>query len=217
MEKDKKFSRSQKIAVKINSVINFWLKEKGRLIVGIEGYSASGKTTIADCLAKENSNIVVIHLDDLLKSSEDRVAMMKSGENRSKVFELKWYRYDLLEDIIENFKQSHSLSIEIYDYDLKKMVTRNYDLFKQILIIEGIFLFHPEHTVSRAFDKKIYLAADFDKADDRRNRREKKRWGREYMDENHPDSFVKPFKEAYRGYFDNHHPEKVADLVMKIN
>lgn len=177
MEQNKQFSRSQKIAIKINKSVNLWLKEKDRLVIGIEGYSASGKTTIADCLAKENSQVVVIHLDDLLKSSEERATMMKSGEDRSRVFELKWYRYDLLDTIVEKFRQSLPFSIEIYDYDLKKMVKRIYDLSRPVLVIEGIFLFHSEHAISKTFDKKVYLAVDFDKADDRRSRREKKTLG----------------------------------------
>ena len=216
MKQTKQFSRSQKIATKIVKHVGLWMENTERIIIGIEGYSASGKTTVADCLAKDDSRIVVIHLDDLLKSSEDRVAMMTSDEDRSKVFELKWYRYDLLNSIVEKFKQSEQYSVEIYDYDLKKTITKVYDLAKPILIIEGIFLFHPEHTISKAFNRKVYLAVDFDKADGRRNRREKNRWGKDYVDESHPDSFIKPFKEAYRRYFNSHHPDKLADLVIKI-
>jgi len=216
MEKTQKFSRSEKIALKINRDINLWQKEKDRLIIGIEGYSASGKTTIAGCLAKENTNIEVIHLDDLLKSSEERKTMMSSAKDRSKVFELEWYRYELLNEIVEKFKQSTEFSVDVYDYDLKKTVTNDYNFSKPILVIEGIFLFHPEHAVSKVFDKKIYLDVNFDRADSRRVLREKKRWGEKYVNEDHPDSFVKAFKEAYRRYFDTHHPEKLADLVIKI-
>ena len=171
--------------MKINRHIDAWLKEKSRLVIAIEGYSASGKTTVADCVAKGNKNIAVVHLDDLLKSSKERVDLMNSGEDRSKVFEFKWYQYDLLNTLVEKFRQGVPYSIEVYDYDLKKMVTKTYDLSKQVLIVEGIFLLHPEHEISKAFDKRIYLAVDFDKADNRRNRREKKRWGKNYVDESH--------------------------------
>lgn len=215
MEKDLTFSRSKKIAQEINAHIKLWQKELSRLIIGIDGYSASGKTTVADCLAKENSEVVVIHLDDFLKSSEERVKMMSGGEDKSKVFELNWYRYDLLEKIAEKFKQSVQYSLEVYDYDLKKYVTKNYDLSKPIMLIEGIFLYHPEHAISGVFDKKVYLDVDFEEADNSRIQRDKKRWGNEYVDETHPDSFVKPFKEAYRRYFNDYHPEKLADVVIK--
>lgn len=216
MKKLQQLSRSQKIAQRINKKIESWQKERGRLVIGIEGYSASGKTTVADCLALENPGIVIIHLDDLLKSSAERAAMMNSGDDRSKVFELKWYRYDLLDRIVKKFKKSLPFSVKIYDYDLKKTVTRTYDLSKKILVIEGIFLFHPEHAISEVFDKKIYLDVNFQQADSRRVRREKKRWGKQYVDENHPDSYVIPFKEAYRRYFKTHHPERLADLTIKI-
>jgi len=216
MQKNQQLFRSKKIATRINKYLNSWLEEKDRLIIGIEGYSASGKTAVADCLAEENSAVVVIHLDDLLKSSEERATMMNSGEDRSEVFELKWYRYDLLDDIIEKFKQEIRYSIDIYDYDLKKMISKEYNLSKTILVIEGIFLFHPKHKISKMFDKKIYLDIDLKKADDRRIRREKKRWGKKYVDEKHPNSFLKYFKEAYQRYSDNYHPKKLADLVVVV-
>lgn len=216
MKKNRQNPRSNKIAADISRNINLWLKEKDRLVVGIEGYSASGKTTIADCLAETNSGVVVIHLDDLLRSSEDRMALMNSGKDRSKVFELEWYRYDLLQNIVAKFSTRTLFSTEIYDYDLKKMVNKFYDLSKPVMVIEGIFLFHSEHAISKVFDKKIYLAVDFERADSRRTRREKKRWGNEYVDEAHPDSFVRPFKEAYRRYFNNYKLQELADLVIEV-
>lgn len=216
MKKNQEFPRSKRIAHKINTHINLWSKNKDRIIIGIEGYSASKKTTIADCIAKAHKQVVVVHLDDILKSSEQRIKMMHSAMDRSVIFELNWYNYDLLNTIVQKFRHSTPFTIDIYDYDLKKTVIKNYNFKKQILIIEGIFLFHPEHEVSKIFDKRIYLDVDFEKADLRRDRREKKRWGKNYVDENHPNSFVKPYKEAYRRYYKTHHPEKLADLVIKI-
>ena len=42
------------------------------------------------------------------------------------------------------------------------------------MIIDGIFLFHPKHKISKDWDKTIYLDVDFSKADKRRIAREKK-------------------------------------------
>jgi uridine kinase len=212
------FYLSEKISKKISSSIETWLRARDRIIVGIDGYSASRKTTIADYVAKHNRNLVVVHLDDFLKSSAARVKMMKSAKDRSKVFELKWYRYSVLDNLVKEWQTASPAKYRanVYDYDLKRVVTRKYNLSKPVLMIEGIFLFHPRHAISRKFDNRIYLSVDFHKADSRRQRREKKRFGKEYVGENHPDSFAKPFKVAYRRYYKKYHPEKQADLLFNI-
>ena len=47
--------RSERIAKKINKKIQAWIKDRAKLIVAIDGYAGSGKTTGADFIAKQNS------------------------------------------------------------------------------------------------------------------------------------------------------------------
>lgn len=51
--------RSERIAKKINKEIKEWSKDRSKLIVAIDGYAGSGKTTIADFIAK---TIVILWL-----------------------------------------------------------------------------------------------------------------------------------------------------------
>lgn len=199
-----KFPQSFEIAQSIYEEI----KNKKRIIVGIDGYSASGKSTVLDCLMELNSNITGIHLDDFLKSSEDRVELMRAAEDKSKVFEYEWYKYPILEEIFKKWKNGTKEVIKctIYDYDKKEYVEKEYDLSNNILVIEGIFLFHPNLVLNKYLDERFYIEVDFEKTDIIREEREKKRWGEGYVPPTHPDSFVLPYMEAYRRYVKNYYP-----------
>lgn len=189
------------------------------MVVAIDGYAGSGKTTVADFIAKWNPDVTVLHLDDFIKHWKDRKNLIDTAEDKSKVFEYEWYRYGDLEKIVGQFKSKKQGSVryKTYDYDANNFgPEKSFDLSKKILVIDGIFLFHPEHKVNKLLDKKVYLDVDFVKADKARIVREKKKWGKAYVPENHPDNWTSYFKIAYRRYVKNYKPQKGADLKFKI-
>lgn len=104
-----------------------------------------------------------------------------------------------------------------YDFDKNDFgPEKPFDLSRKVLVVEGAFLFHPEHTVSNLWDKRIYLNADPSHADKKRIGREKKKWGKEYLPEDHQDNWTRYFKEAYKRYVKRHKPEKKADVTFKF-
>lgn len=211
--------RSERIANKINENIQTWVQNHAKLVVAIDGYAGSGKTTVADYVAKGNSDVAVLHLDDFIKHWKDRKKLIDTAKDKSKVFEYEWYRYSDLEKIVRQFKSKKqgSVKYKTYDYDANDFgPEKSLDLSKRILIIDGIFLFHPEHKVNMLWNKKVYLDADFVKADKMRVAREKKRWGSAYVSESHPDNWTKYFKTAYRRYVKEYKPQKNADTVFKV-
>ena len=208
--------RSEKIAQKLNKEIKTWFKNDKKLVVGIDGYAGSGKTTVADYLGKLNKNVLVVHLDDFIEHWAKRKKFMDQASDKSKVFELKWYRYTELQKLIKNFKKSKTgvFKTKTYDFDKNNFNDgREFDLSKKILVIDGIFLFHPEHTINKLWDKKIYLHIDFDRGDQRRIAREKKKWGKNFVPDNHPDSYAKAFKQAYKHYIEKYTPQEKADFI----
>lgn len=211
--------KSERVAVKINEKITTWTNNRAKLVVAIDGYAGAGKTTIADFIAKQNPNVLVVHLDDFIRHWKDRKQMIKKAEDKSKVFEYNWYRYEDLGKLIKGFKVKNkgSLKLKIYDFDKNKFGhKKSFNLSKKILVVDGIFLFHPKHKISSLLDKKIYLDIDFAKADRKRITREKKRWGKSYIPENHPDNWTKYFKIAYRRYVKKCKPQDGADAVYEI-
>ena len=87
---------------------------------------------------------------------------------------------------------------------------------QRVLVVEGVFLFHPD-VLNDVWDKRIYLDTNEEKADERRIEREKKRWGKEYFDHNHPDSFFRLFKIAHKRYMELYNPKENADLVVSLD
>ena len=211
--------KSERIAEKINEQIKVWQKDHAKLVVAIDGYAGSGKTTVADFIAKQNSDALTVHMDDFIHHWKDRKKMIDEAKDKSKVFEYKWYRYDDLERLIKEFKTKNKgiIKFKIYDYDKNDFgPQKSFDLSKKILVIDGIFLFHPKLKISKMLDRTIYLDVDFAKADKKRIAREKKKWGKDYIPENHPNNWAKYFKEAYRRYVKEHKPQKNRDFVFKV-
>ena len=191
-----------------------------RSVVAIDGYAGSGKTTVLYFLEKESRDILAVHLDDFIRHWKERKRMMDSATDRSHVFEFKWYRYQEVARLLKEFSTRFcgDVSFKVYDFEQNDFGdVKVFDLSKTILVIEGIFLFHPNLQINSFIDRRIYLAEDFRKADRRRIGRERKRWGKEYIPENHPDSYVLPFKIAYQRYIQQFDPAGQSDVVYHVH
>lgn len=210
---------SEAIAHQLNEQFKTWRKGDAKLVVGIDGYAGAGKTTLVDQLGALNKDVLVVHLDDFIHHWKDRKSWMDEAKDKSRVFEYKWYRYDALEQLIKEFKsqKAGSVKIKTYDFDKNEFDSgKEFDLSKKILVVDGIFLFHPDHTVSKLLDRKVYLRIDVAKGDERRITREKQRWGKDFVEDNAPGSYVKYFKEAYLRYMNLYHPQSRADSVFEV-
>ena len=205
------------IAKNINKQIKIWQKNHSRLIVAIDGYSGSGKTTISDEIGKQNKDVLIMHLDAFIKHWKDRKKMIENTKTKSKVFEYNWYRYDELEKLIKAFKGGkESIKIKTYNYNKNDFNSGEvFNLNKKILVIDGIFLLHPKHEINKLWDKRIYLDIDFKEADKRRQIREKKLFKDKYLPESSKDNWIRYFKVAYRRYVKKYNMKAIADIVIK--
>jgi uridine kinase len=210
--------KSEHIAKKICQEIKVWKKDRAKLIVAIDGYAGSGKTTIGNFIAKHDADVLTIHLDDFINHWKVRKQMILEAKDKSKVFEYHWYRYNDLERLIKVFLSGKkSTKLKTYNYNKNDFGPKQtFDLSKKVLIIDGVFLLHPKHAITKLIHKNIYLDIDFAKADRKRIAREKKRWGNKYIPEDHPDSWFKYFKSAYLKYIHTYKPKKIADSVFKV-
>ncbi|PIZ40832.1 hypothetical protein COY35_01545 [candidate division WWE3 bacterium CG_4_10_14_0_2_um_filter_47_8] len=210
----------EQIAKKVNTEIKGWARQHKRFIVVIDGYAGSGKTSVADRIAELNSDCLVVHLDDFIKHWKIRKQMMDTARDRSKIFEYKWYRYDAVERLVRAFlngRKKHVL-LKLYDFDKNEFtIPQAFDLSKNILVIEGVFLLHPQHKRNMLWGKRVFLKVDLEKAEERRISQEKRRWGESYLPEDHPDSYIRDFRIAYKRYLDLYKPEQRADLVIAVD
>ncbi len=211
--------KSERIAKKICQEIKVWKKDHAKLIIAVDGYAGSGKSTVVNFIAKHNKDVLSVHLDDFINHWKVRKEMIEKAKDKSRVFEYHWYRYDDLERLIKAFLNGRkSIKLKTYDYDKNKFGPKQvFDLSKKVLVIEGIFLLHPEHTITKYIHKNIYLDTDFIKADKRRITREKKKFGKNYLSDDHPNNWMRYFKVAYGKYVKTYNPRKKADLSFLNN
>jgi len=209
----------QELSEKANKAITLWASGLDKLIVAIDGYTGIGKTTLLDNLVKLNPDILAVHRDDFTFSRKIVHEKLANSEDKSKVFELEVIDSQKFSDFITAFKNTNtSCRVNTYDGVSGEVnIPKTFDFYKKIMVIEGVFMFHPELPHNKFWDKRIYLEGDINKIAERRIKREKERWGKDYFPETHPDSYFKQACIALDRYIESHHPEKNADLVLKVD
>ena len=201
----------------IENKIREFSKSTLKLVVGIDGYSGIGKTTLLKELAKRNKQILPVFRDDFVKPRKAIEQLLRQASDKSIVMERGWVDNDNLKAFIMKYRESdapyvvNTFNSVSGEQDLKK----TFDFSKRVMVIEGIFLLHPE-LLGDQFDLKIFVTGDTTAADERRILREKKRWGKDYFPETHPDSYVRLIKIAFARYEKTYNPQALADLTVKV-
>lgn len=192
-------------------------KSDGKIIVDIDGYSGIGKTTILKELAQRNPDYLEVHRDDFLIPRKSYEALLAQTDDKSVVFETEILDLKKILNFIKAFRTSDSVyRTTIFDTKSGECdIERKYDFSKRILVLEGVFLFHPKQLLD-VFDVKIFLDGDRLVADRRRIKREKEKWGKDYFPEDHPDSYVRHLKIAFDRYLKMYKPKESADLVISV-
>jgi uridine kinase len=195
------------------------LDNKSKLIIGVDGYSGMGKTTLLNHLQNTDRALLTVNLDDFILPRRKRDKILSLSRDKSKAIELQWYNLNKIKRLIAAFKKTRKgRYIEgVYDAETDKYsLKKTYDFSKRFLIIEGVFLYHPK-VLNNIFDKRFYLDGNVKLADARRRAREKKKWGKRYFPETNPNSYSRLFKKAYVRYISKYRPQKTADRVFYVD
>lgn len=206
------------IASEIHALISEWSKGRHKLVVALDGYTGVGKTTILNELSKLNPDILPVHMDDFILPPAEFKKILAASTDHSVAFELHRNDYAKIESLVNMFRAQED-PVEIF---VANPVTgaidvpTTFDCSKKIMIIEGVFMFHPK-LLNHLWDKRIYLDGDTTNIDERRIAREKARWGEKYFPETHPDSFFGQVVIALKRYREEYKPEESADAVFFIN
>lgn len=201
----------------IHSKILQWSEGRNKLVIAIDGYTGVGKTTILNALVQLNSDILPVHMDDFILPPAEFKKILTDSTDRSTAFELHRNDYAKVENLVNTFRATNEevallvSNPESGAIDVSKLL----DCSKAIMIIEGVFMFHPK-LLNHLWDKRIYLDGDTGIIDARRIEREKQRWGEKYFPETHPDSFFGQVIIALKRYRKEYNPEGVADIVLQI-
>jgi uridine kinase len=134
------------------------LKENNRFIVGIDGLSRSGKTTLTSVLREQlhihNINVVIFHMDDYIVERSKRYNT--DQEQWFEYYGLQWNVLWLREHLFGQLRACNQLFLPKYDSDVDAHSEQKVTLpQKCMIIIEGVFLQRKEWR--GYFDYVIYL------------------------------------------------------------
>lgn len=127
---------------------------KKAYIVGISGESASGKSTITDCLKEKLTELKVklIHMDDYYKEELERPVMLGLLDGKQYVDD----------------NHPDCLNLDNFYSDLEKTVSEDWD----VILIEGIFTLW-DKKILPLLDLKVFVDCDSDERLVRRIKRHK--------------------------------------------
>lgn len=136
------------------------LKELERpSIIGIDGLSGAGKTTITETITRElityGYKVIAIHIDDLI---EERANRYNTGHPEwYEYYSLQWDVQGIKEKLFEAVHQKlNHLHLKFYDKENDRCYMKSIDIEQcNVLLIEGIFLQRKEW--KDFFDYMIYL------------------------------------------------------------
>ena len=154
--------------------INRLLAQKKRIIVAIEGGSATGKSTMADALAKElDAN--VFHMDDFFLQPHQRTRerFQTPGGN------VDWERF--LEEVLIPASQGRDVTFRPFDCSTMSLGDQVTVSAKPVTIVEGVYSMHP--ALARYMNFSVFLYADDDVRRERILRRNGIRMLRRFMEE----------------------------------
>lgn len=199
------------------NAIKKWEKPGDKIVVGIDGYSGAGKTTLLKGIISDD--FLIVSRDDFAIPRidfETKYKNAKSEDDRIDVMVNEIINIEELVNFIEEYKSKDGIVNWTLRGDISglKNEVKEFDFSKKVLIIEGIFLFRHDE-LSSLFNKKVFLDIDQDIADERRVRREKEKWGKDYFPDSHPDSYFKYIKMGFNNYLKEQNPMEQADLVIK--
>lgn len=169
-------------------------KKSKPIIIGIEGFGGSGKTTLANQLAQILGDAYVVNIDDfIVKEKITEPSWDKGGFDRDRL-----EQQVLLPASKQELIQYQELIWETNQLSAPKIVPQ-----VQCLIIEGISCYHPN--IEQYYDFKIWVDTPMDIAKARGKARDA---GNENVDK------WNMWAENDLDYQKKYHPEQRADSII---
>lgn len=193
---------------KIMKEIDSAIGQNERFILGIDGLSRAGKTTLVKKLAsmldtKDIQNLI-IHIDDHIVERQSRY---NTGQDEWKEYYYLQWDIELLKGILfEKLIYSNELELPYYDNGLDRHEYKNLNIAdKKIIIVEGVFLLRKEW--SSFFDFTVFLDCPRDV-----------RFSRESLKtQQNIEKFTKRYWKAEDFYMENVRPIAKAQLVLSCD
>lgn len=123
------------------------VKRSERFIVGIDGLSRSGKTTLVknlgNVLKKMDIPYQILHIDDFIVERQKRYNT--GNEEWYEYYTLQWDVQWLKENLFEKLPCSETLLLPFYEHEKDRQVYKEVGLKDAaVVIVEGVFLLREE-------------------------------------------------------------------------
>lgn len=137
------------IPMELLQAIDERLPRQERLLLAIDGGSASGKTTLAALLA-QRYGCPVFHMDDFFLRPEQRTPqrLAEPGGNVD--------RERFFSEVLQSLRQGGPASYRRYDCQTGQLLPPVLRQAGQLNVIEGAYSMHPE--LSALYDLSVFLA-----------------------------------------------------------
>lgn len=184
--------------------------------VGVNGITASGKTTFANELAEEMKNrgvqIIRTSIDDF---HNPRVIRYAQGKESARGYYEDAHDYTAFKErLLKPLGPNGNLQYETISHNLiTDMPVHNTPLVASptmVLIVDGTFLLKKE--IEYLFDYKIFVDTDFETARNRGAERETEAFG---SYEEAEKMFINRYHAACKMYIDEHNPKECANVIFQ--
>ncbi len=170
---------------------------KKHIVISIDGYSASGKSTLAQNLANL-LNAEIVHCDDFFLPVE-----MKSKERLQEAGGNIHYER-LKEEVIEKLRKPTVITYKAFDCSKNELNKNRFLMNKKIVVVEGAYSNHPYF--ENYADFKIFLKVD----EDTQKARILNRNGEEMLKR-----FIGEWIPMENKYFNEFKIEEKADIIIR--
>lgn len=212
-------SPNRKIVSAIIKLIKKWEKEypDQKLIIGIDGSSGIGKSTISAEIA-QRQKVTLVQIDKFLTPWKKRKKLLNTAKNKMMVYENHWYNLKEFRKLVKLFKDPKRKKVYLISHsniDSKKKKKKiKYSLSNKVLLVDGVFLLNNK-IYGKVFDKTIFLKIPKKYlAQRRRIRYSLNHRSGKYDSKN---KYSQLFNRAWEGYLKRFKPERKSDVVVKIN
>ncbi|MFT9818162.1 uridine kinase family protein [Lysinibacillus sp. NPDC056185] len=131
--------------------INSIQKKQSTLLIGIDGCGGAGKSTLANKLKDEFSNVTVVHMDDFYLPSSQLIKT--STEKKPVGADFDWKR--VLNQVLEPINQNIKTRYQRYDWDADDMAEWHSVPVGGTVIVEGVYSIRKE--LSNKYDFTIWV------------------------------------------------------------
>ena len=179
--------------------INKIPKKQSTLLIGIDGCGCSGKSTFADKIKDEFSNVTIVHKDDFYLPSSQILNTHPTKKPIGADFD--WKR--LLNQVLEPISQEKEGHYQQYDWETDSLTEWHTVPVGGIVIIEGVYSIRKE--LIDKYDFKIWVDCPRDKRLAR---------GIERDGEEAHEMWVNNWMISEDVYVEKHKPNERADIVV---